>query len=260
MITASNFGIVAKRKETSSKAKLVQNILYQPNLAQIRPVAHGLENERFALQQLALQEKVTVEPCGLFVDQEYPFIGATPDGLIGNDMIVEIKCPLVAYKIGIDSAIKQNKIQIWRFDRKTNQIVLNKNSNWFYQVQGQLHVTGRKKCLFGVWSGENHPIKTEFIDRDDGFWETRIKTKIISFYMDWLLPEIIDSRQARGLPLRESDSSKDNTQCTKRSRSRTEDAEEEPYRKIKHILGLTTSSSPDENLPSCSRQLKFEEM
>ncbi|GBP69097.1 hypothetical protein EVAR_87376_1 [Eumeta japonica] len=73
MITASNFGTVVKRRETSSKAKLVQNILYKSNLRNIAAIAHGVENEELALQQLAMQEKVTIEPCGLFVDNEYPF-------------------------------------------------------------------------------------------------------------------------------------------------------------------------------------------
>ncbi|GBP90192.1 hypothetical protein EVAR_64174_1 [Eumeta japonica] len=98
MITASNFGTVVKRRETSSKAKLVQNILYKSNLRNIAAIAHGVENEELALQQLAMQEKVTIEPCGLFVDNEYLFVGATPDGLINQDTIVEVKCPIVAFK------------------------------------------------------------------------------------------------------------------------------------------------------------------
>ncbi|KAF0701150.1 Exonuclease, partial [Aphis craccivora] len=31
--------------------------------------------------------------CGIFVDSENPYLGATPDGLIGSDGIVEVKCP-----------------------------------------------------------------------------------------------------------------------------------------------------------------------
>ena len=146
MLTASNFGVVVKRRESSSKAKLVQNILYKSNLSNVTAIAHGVDNEQLALQQLAIQENVTINPCGLFVDHEYPFIGATPDGLIGQDTIVEIKCPLVAFKNGLENAIRENKIQIWRYHKKSDLIILNKHSYWYYQVQGQLHVT-RKKML-----------------------------------------------------------------------------------------------------------------
>lgn len=206
MLTASNFGLVVKRRENTSKAKLVENILFQRNLNNIAAIAHGVENEHLALQQLAIQEKVTIEPCGLFVDHEYPFIGATPDGLIGQDTVVEVKCPLVAFKKDLHECIKENKIQIWKYNKKSKLIELNKNSNWFHQIQGQLHVTGREKCLFAVWSGENKPLKTEIIKKDDDFWKRKMKDKLVSFFMDWLLPEIVNSRRARGMPLRESES------------------------------------------------------
>lgn len=38
----------------------------------------------------------------------HPFLGATPDG-ITDKMVVEVKCPIVPYKIGIDSAIQEGK-------------------------------------------------------------------------------------------------------------------------------------------------------
>ncbi|RVE44807.1 hypothetical protein evm_010520 [Chilo suppressalis] len=108
-----------KRRENTSKAKLVENILYKSNINNVAAIAHGVENEGLALKQLAIQEKVVIAPCGLFIDDEYPFIGATPDGLIGQDTIVEIKCPIVAFKKGLDESIKDNKIQMWRLCSKT---------------------------------------------------------------------------------------------------------------------------------------------
>ncbi|CAH2092528.1 unnamed protein product [Euphydryas editha] len=169
MLTASNFGLVVKRRHNTSKAKLVENILYKCNLSTIAAIAHGVENEYLALQKLAIQEKVAIEPRGLFVDDDFPFIGATPDGLIGQDTEVEVKCPLVAFKKGLEECIKENKIQIWKYNKKRDLIEVNKNSNWYHQIQGQLHVTRREKCLFAVWSGENKPLKTEVIKKDDDF-------------------------------------------------------------------------------------------
>lgn len=241
MITASNFGIVVKRRENSSKAKLVENILYKSNLGNIAAIAHGVENEQLALKQLALQEKVIIEPCGLYVDHEYPYVGASPDGLIGHDTIVEVKCPIVAFKNGLDTAIIQNKIQIWKYDKKKH-LILNKRSNWYFQIQGQLHVTQKKKCLFAVWSGENTPLKTAIIEKDDNFWENNMKKKITKFYMDWLLPEIVDSRKMRGMPLREKESNK----------SEAEQTGIQPRQLNFDILPT--------NQPCCSRQLTFDQI
>lgn len=35
-----------------------------------------------------------VEACGLFVDSDKSFLAASPDGVVGEDAVVEVKCPL----------------------------------------------------------------------------------------------------------------------------------------------------------------------
>lgn len=202
IITASNFGPICKRKISKDTAPLVKNILYKKNLSHVAAIAHGIENEQQALQKIQMQENVSIEPCGLFIDQEYPFIGATPDGLIGDEMIVEVKCPFSASKIGFKKATEENKIQVLKFSKKTQSITINKKSDWFFQVQGQLRVTGRQKCLLGIWVGENEPVHVEKIVKDDIFWETIMKPKIVHFYMNCLLPEIINPRHLRGMSIR----------------------------------------------------------
>lgn len=202
LITASNFGPVCKRQVTKDTAPLVKNKLYKSNISHVASIAHGIENEQQALQKIQEQENVSIEPCGLFIDKENPFLGATPDGLIGNDTLVEVKCPFSASKIGLRKAIEENKIQILKYDKNTRTTTINKNSNWFFQVQGQLHVTGRQQCLFGIWAGENEPVHIEIIKKDDGFWKSKMESKLSLFYHKCLLPEIINPRHTRGMPIR----------------------------------------------------------
>lgn len=104
-------------------------------------IRHGKDNENIAIKQLERQEKIKIEPCGLFIDAELPFLGATPDGLCSDDTIVEIKCPITAYKFGLEEAIKKRKVTFWKKTKKGLEI--NKNHQWYYQVQGQLHITKR---------------------------------------------------------------------------------------------------------------------
>lgn len=204
MLTASSFSSVITRRASTSCAPLVKRLLCAKNLAGVTSIGHGIRHEKTALQQLEIQENVKIKPCGLFIDKEHPFLGATPDGLIEmGDMIVEVKCPITAYKMGLEQAIENKKIRFWTV--KNGNYNINKNHQWFCQVQGQLHVTNKRKCLFAVWSGENKPLKIEYIERDDEFWQNKMASKLVQFYLECLLPEIVDSRIRRNLPVREPD-------------------------------------------------------
>lgn len=124
--------------------------------------------------------------------------GASPDGLIEDDGVVEIKCPSSAFGLEADEAISQNKIKFWKVDGSVN-----KRHDWFYQIQGQLHITKRKFCLFAVWTGKDCQMKTAKIIRDDIFWSENMKQRLINFYYKCLVPEIIDPRKARSMNLRD---------------------------------------------------------
>jgi hypothetical protein len=84
--------------------------------------------------------------------------------------------------------------------------------------------------------------------------------------MDWLLPEIVDSRRARGMPLREKESSsfknfpesltygnKEKESSPKRQRLSKEDSPLPTY-------PYFSSDEDNENDPIFSRQLRFDEM
>ena len=86
------------------------------------------------------------------------------------------------------------------FDKKNKQ-KMNINHYYYYQVQGQLHVTQKKFCIFAVYTGlDIYWIKVE---RDDLFWENKMHRKLTNFYEDCILPEIIDPRFLRRMKLRE---------------------------------------------------------
>jgi hypothetical protein len=56
-----------------------------------------------------LEEITGLCSCGLFVDIEKTFLGASPDGLVDLDSIVEIKCPFAARNTDIKTAIEKKK-------------------------------------------------------------------------------------------------------------------------------------------------------
>lgn len=171
-------------------------------MSHVKSIKHGKDNEEKALRQLEAQENIRVNPCGLFIDEEYHYLGATPDGVIDNDTIVEVKCPLSAYEKDIKEVVRNKKLPFYKLNDQ-DELIINKSHNWFYQVQGQLHISNKTKCLFAIWTGDCNEIKTEIILKDNKIWEHIMKPKLINFYMECMLPELVYPRIPRNMKIRD---------------------------------------------------------
>ncbi|KAK3928209.1 Cellulose synthase-like protein B5 [Frankliniella fusca] len=90
-------------------------------------------------------EGYDVEECGLFIDQEMPFLGA--NGLIGLEIVLETKCPYSASDI-----LTKEEAIVSYLKRVNGEIKFAKDHSYYYQIQGQLHVTQLQKCLFLVYA------------------------------------------------------------------------------------------------------------
>ena len=99
----------------------------------------GVANESGAVAEYELETGLTVEPCGFYMFEDW--LGASPDGLVGNDGLVEIKCPF-----GMKDGSKEFKL-------------LREQPHYYAQIQIQLFVTGRAWCDFYQWS----PSKTSLV-------------------------------------------------------------------------------------------------
>ncbi|MBV9180216.1 MAG: YqaJ viral recombinase family protein, partial [Acidobacteria bacterium] len=66
---------------------------------QSREMLWGIETEPFARAAYELAEDVTVNTAGFVIHPEIERFGASPDGLVGDDGLVEIKCPNTATHI-----------------------------------------------------------------------------------------------------------------------------------------------------------------
>ena len=51
----------------------------------------GIKSEADVIKQYFKQTDNTVQQCGLFIAKSHPFLGASPDGLIGRDGAIELK-------------------------------------------------------------------------------------------------------------------------------------------------------------------------
>ncbi|XP_060846473.1 uncharacterized protein LOC132926153, partial [Rhopalosiphum padi] len=69
-------------------------------------------------------------------------------------------------------------------------LVLKKDHKYFYQVMGQLRITGRKCCYFVIHTMQWTNIQNIYYDNE--FWNTKMVDKLKMFYVECLLPEIVD--------------------------------------------------------------------
>jgi len=91
---------------------------------------------------------------------------------------------------------------------KNGEKSMNTNCDYFHQIQGQLEVTNKDVCVFAVFKitkvGEEliHELEYELVFRDQQFWEEKMLPKLQKFFFNCLLPEIVDPRRKRSMPLR----------------------------------------------------------
>ena len=198
-LTASNFGSVCNRLPYTSCQNLVKKILY--SYFDTGAMKYGRKHEKSAIKELE-KENIIVKPSGLFIDKKFPFLAASPDGLIEDNGIIEIKCPSSCADLTPEEGIHARKITFWTINRNTKTIDgVNKRHIYYYQIQGQMHITGREYCLFVLWTPKG--MKIEKIMKDDQFWHKEMEEKLVKFYHHCLLPELVDPRYPRSMPIRD---------------------------------------------------------
>lgn len=155
-------------------------------------IVYGIEEEGFVSYEM--QRGIELEPMAFSKFQDimsYDFIdvnecvffpygenaGASPDGLVGNDAILEIKCP--------------NRNKFFRIIADGVKAI---DQNYIYQMQMQMLCTNSVKAYFfnyGVFSGKEY-WHTLVIQRDEKVQElikSRIKeaTKIRDEFVEYLI-------------------------------------------------------------------------
>lgn len=146
-LTASNFGKICKLRPSTSCANTVKNLLYnsfQENIA----TKWGKDHEEDAVLESQNHTNLKVMKCGLFIDETYPFLGASPDGLVENDSLLEVKWPFSCSKLIPEEGLMQKKLKF--VSLVDGNLKLKKTYDYYYQVQVQLNITQRIFCYFVI--------------------------------------------------------------------------------------------------------------
>lgn len=116
-------------RATTSPTKAVSEVLY-PKQVQTNAMKDGIESESSIIQTFEHETCNKVLKSGFFISDTHPFLGASPDGLVDEDKIVEVK------KIVLKGeSLEDGMCRLGIYKRCEQQLVLNNNHKYYYQIQ-----------------------------------------------------------------------------------------------------------------------------
>jgi putative phage-type endonuclease len=121
-------------------------------------MAWGTEFEAEARNAYECVSGNMVSETGLWVHPEYPWLAASPDGLVGAEGLCEIKCPI----------------------RLPTEIPMHHS----IQMIVQMACTGRSWCDYFVWRQDGHFLQR--IERDEGDGEVKWLGLLENYYRTYI--------------------------------------------------------------------------
>lgn len=138
-VTASNIAeVMSKGKGTAEavgrykyKVRLVaERLTMTPGESYTNAAMQwGIEQEQFACIAYEAQKETFVDKIGFVLHPEIKWLGVSPDRIVGNEGLIEVKCPNTTTHLD------------YLFEGKVP-------SEYYKQIQCQLWVTGRQWCDF----------------------------------------------------------------------------------------------------------------
>ncbi|XP_033762292.1 uncharacterized protein LOC117343858 [Pecten maximus] len=213
LLTASNFGMVCRRQEKTPADNLIKQLRgYKPIPEGVPSLQHGRRYENTA-RRAYIKEHVTkcsgeveVKDMGVYVSQQFPFLGASVDGLITCSVCgsgaLEIKCPYGKnsdkWRHKTPTECAKNKSFCCEFNL-SGELSLKHNHQYYYQVIGQMAVLELTWADFVIWTKKG--ISVERITFDENFWQSNMLFKLKDFYCHDFVAELFTERVKRGFHL-----------------------------------------------------------
>ncbi|KAL3056824.1 hypothetical protein OYC64_007324 [Pagothenia borchgrevinki] len=183
---------------------------------QTRAMSWGVQMEAEAVRSyqavktVALGRGVSVLACGLFLDAQRPWLGASPDGIVTDSrtgqwlLCLEVKCPYKHKDRRVEDACRDDPnfcLKIQDEDRgrpgEAPLYVLKSSHSYFTQVQVQMAVTGVHQADFVVFTLKETAVVPVTFDPE--LWEETV-SKLETFYQDAVLPHLRDGGGASWSP------------------------------------------------------------
>ena len=189
-LTASRFGAICHTSINKPSKSLVEQVLQQGRLPKSAALTWGIEKESIARREYEKLMKpshssFTVETTGLHICPNYPYLGASPDGLISCTCcgrgILEIKCPY-SMRNSIPTSVPYLRTS------ESGKYSLAVTHNYYYQVQGQLGIVGQQFCDFVCWTPNG--LYVERIKFNPDFFQ-EMEQKLRKIFISVIFPRVL---------------------------------------------------------------------
>ena len=195
-VTASNFKAAVCTNAKTPSVSLVKKLCY-PEAYRFSSAATvwGCEHESAAVDEFLewfVVDHTDIQYCksGLVVNEKFPFLGASPDGVVEcschGKFLLEVKCPYRCYDKSLSEAAEQSKTFCLKQENEITS--LDKNHAYYYQVQCQLNICEEDLSYFVVWAPKQ--VHIEEIKRDVAFFQECLN-RVNDLLINAILPEII---------------------------------------------------------------------
>ncbi|KAI2646375.1 hypothetical protein H4Q32_028342 [Labeo rohita] len=180
-VTASRFREICHVRGLSSAESLAERIIR--GTRQTAKMRRGAEMESEVTVEYSKLKNVNYSPCGLIIHPNAPWLGASPDGVVFDPTdnpqfgLVEIKCPNV-----------KNIVDCKYLQMDHGFLTLKKSHAYYFQVQGQLLVSGMQWCDFMVWAQEDYFVQRIYSDTSV---HKVIREKVDYFYFYTYMPKYL---------------------------------------------------------------------
>ena len=189
-LTASNFGAVINRRQNVHPTSLLKR-LFSDSKFSSAACDWGSQNEKNALnkycEKLGLESNL-IENTSLIINPKWPWLGASPDGIVGGEIVkaVEVKCSYSKRDLTITDASCDKQFFLHIIDSKPT---LKKRHVYYIQCQGIMAITEIDSIDFIVYTSKD--IHVENIAFERFKWESEFLPKLTKFYFDFMKDEII---------------------------------------------------------------------
>lgn len=180
-LTASKFGAVIKciKSHRKPSMSLLKSLMGEYDASGAKAVQWGIQHENTAVRKYEAEKGVVVKPSGLWLHNR-GFCGGSPDGLVDESKLLEVKCPYSARDEDVMHIIGTN---FFLHVNDEGAIALNVNNlqghAYYHQVQANLWLTDRDICDFVVWTPQSTVIFT--VERDQQY-ESKYISALQEFY------------------------------------------------------------------------------
>lgn len=176
-LSCGNFGTAAGHNKFKSPDELLYELTNNvKNPVKNDDMLRGLQDESKAKRWFENKFNIKITDVGFIIPKFNTDIGGSVDGLIGDDMGIEVKCPrhIPRWIINHQREIEEGK----KFPLYYHNHIYHTH---YDQMQGYMAITGRRKWIYLIYVEADNQIYMETVLFNEEYWRNELYPKLLAF-------------------------------------------------------------------------------